>query len=132
MPRHQGFTNHLRLVIPSVGLALSTLGLLLVVTGMAAFVPPPGNRTHTVAEEGSQSSRITRLADSPVALSRRSAPNLKAGDRPLHEGLHIAPMAARDWLPVDRSRDRRADLMDMAISIRWHRGAGSDLPPGAN
>jgi hypothetical protein len=33
---------------------------------------------------------------------------------------------------VDRSRDRRADLMDMAISIRWHRGAASDLPPGSN
>jgi hypothetical protein len=33
---------------------------------------------------------------------------------------------------VDRSRDRRADLMDMAIAIRWHRGARSDLPPGSD
>ena len=32
---------------------------------------------------------------------------------------------------VDPRRDRRVDLIDMAISIRWHRGATSDLPPGS-
>jgi hypothetical protein len=32
---------------------------------------------------------------------------------------------------LDRSFDLRADLMDMAIASRWHRGAASDLPPGS-
>jgi hypothetical protein len=33
---------------------------------------------------------------------------------------------------VDRSGDRRADLRGMAIAIRRHRGAASDLPPGSD
>jgi hypothetical protein len=33
---------------------------------------------------------------------------------------------------LDRSFDLRADLMDMAIAIRWHRGAASELPPGSD
>jgi len=43
-----------------------------------------------------------------------------------------APSATITSMTVDRSRDRRVDLIDMAISIRWHRGAAPDLPLGSN
>jgi hypothetical protein len=44
----------------------------------------------------------------------------------------FAAQRATPPLVVDRRHDRRADLMNMASSLRWHHGAASSLPPGSN
>jgi hypothetical protein len=58
----------------------------------------------------------------PVMPADAPPPELAPGER----------AAGTTAMLVDRSRDRRADLADMAIAIRWHRGTASGLPPGAD
>ena len=76
--------------------------------------------------------------DDPAVMARSTSaagPSARAiappGDHPPKERFSAARVARSEPLMVDRSRDRRADLMDMAISLRWHRGAPSGLPPGS-
>jgi hypothetical protein len=82
------------------------------------------------------------VTDDPVAVARSpSAPSVGAppmvprANHPPEErfsAARTAPSATITPVGVGRSRDRRADLMDMATSFRWHRSAAPDLPLGSN
>ncbi|MCD6057168.1 MAG: hypothetical protein K0Q89_698 [Thermomicrobiales bacterium] len=72
---------------------------------------------------------MARSSSVPGLIARPMAPR---GDHPPEERFSAASAASRDPLMVDRSHDRRVDLMDMAMSLRWHRGTPSGLPPGSD
>jgi hypothetical protein len=103
------------------GVLLAGFGLILIVTWMlvtawscaCAIDDPPA---------------MAPAAAAPGLIARPTAPG---DDRLPEEPVTNLRAARREPLLVDRSRDRRADLMDMAISLRWHRGAPSGLPPGS-
>jgi hypothetical protein len=104
------------------GALLAGLGLILVVAWMLATAWSCPCAIDDPAA-------VARLSSVPVLSARPMAP---AGDHPAEERFSAAHAAPSAPLMVDRSRDRRADLMDMATSLRWHRGAPSGLPPGSD
>ena len=121
---------------PSIALLLTMVGCLIALTGMSDLpvsqVPLPGVSTRTLTEPDARSPVVmqpvgTGTAPGKRSLSARNRDDLRGQDRfSDRQAVSITPVV------VDRSRDRRVDLMDMAISIRWHRGPASDLPPGSN
>jgi hypothetical protein len=87
--------------------------------------------THTQALTPHRSSAGNRPVGTLMAPSRRRLlVAIHDDDRPQHS-FSAQQASTIDPVLVNRSRDRRADLLDMAISIRWHRGSASDLPPGS-
>ena len=104
------------------GVLFAGLGLILVVVWMLATTWPCACAIDDPAA-------AARLPSAPALDTRPMAP---AGDHSAEERFSAARAALSALLIVDRSRDRRADLMDMATSLRWHRGAPSGLPPGSD
>jgi hypothetical protein len=75
------------------------------------------------------------VAHSPSAPSLGVPPKVPHANHPPEERFSAARTASSATITpvgVDRSFDLRADLMDMALAIRWHRGPASDLPPGSD
>ena len=72
------------------------------------------------------------VARSPSAPGLSARPMAPAGDHPPEERFSTARAVPSAPVIMDRSRDRRADLIDMAVSLRWHRGTPSELAPGSN
>jgi hypothetical protein len=120
---------------PSVFLLIILFGYITVLTGMTDLphrqIPLFGVETPTLAEPSTRSPAVTHLADTRPAPGRDSPAvahhyHLRRLDRfRARQATTIAPVG------LDRSFDLRADLMDMARSLRWHRGAPSGLPPGS-
>jgi hypothetical protein len=104
------------------GVLLAGLGLILVVGWMLATTWPCA----CAIDDPAAAARL------PSALGLDARPMAPAGDHSAEERFSAVRAAPSAPLMVDRSRDRRADLMDMATSLRWHRGAPSGLPPGSD
>ena len=71
-----------------------------------------------------------RFAESGLGVG--TSPLVQHGDRQRNRRSSGERATSINPLWVDRSNDRRADLMDMATSLRWHRGTASGLPPGSD
>lgn len=120
----------------SVGLLLAVFGFAMVLTGMAYrtaagdFTPDGGSQIR------SQAPVRSAVVGRPVGIWMAPGSPLLAGQRGNRrrpqDQLYRRRAATPNPVLVDRQRDRRADLMDMAVSIRWHRGAASGLPPGSD
>jgi hypothetical protein len=113
-----------------LGGLLAGLGLILMVAWMTAT---------TVAERGGRGAwehdqfedRVPeRIAESGLGVGTSKV--VQHGDRQLNRRFSGERAGPINPLLVDRSNDRRADLMDMATSLRWHRGTASGLPPGSD
>jgi hypothetical protein len=121
---------------PDQGLRLHViLGCAIALTGVAdrslAPVPARSAGVQLLSEAGTPSPSATHPAGTwttPGSASKSIA-NREHGQP---QDRFAAQRAATTLPVVDRSRDRRADLMDMAAWIRWHRGAAPDLSPGSN
>ena len=120
---------------PSVCLLLALFGYTIVLTGLTDLplrqIPLYGSEAPTLTEPSTRSPAVTHLADARPATGRDS---LAAAHHNHHRRLdRLRDRQAATIAPVglDRSFDLRADLMDMASALRWHRGAPSGLPPGA-
>jgi hypothetical protein len=111
----------------SVGLLLAMFGCVIALTVVAerplANVPILGTGTQVLRgpSAGIRPAAVTRPAGTWTPPGNHSRDRSSA-----REATAVTPLS------VDPSRDRRTDLIDMAISIRWHRGPESDLPPGSN
>jgi hypothetical protein len=121
--------------IAYVVLLLALFGCVIALTGMAnrpfGQVPPPAAEAQLTTEATLLSPEVTSPASPRPAPGRDSIAIANRDLRQPQDGF--AALRAATIPPiVDRSRDRRADLMDMAIAIRWHRGVRSDLPPGSD
>lgn len=106
---------------PDQGLQLLVIfGCVIASTGMAdrSLAPVPAF--------SAEAKMLTRTAPGRDSMSITNCDHGQPQDG------FVAQRAATTLPVVDRSRDRRADLMDMAAWIRWHRGAAPDLPPGSN
>jgi hypothetical protein len=134
-PQGQTIARNLEMDAAAVVLA-ALFGFIVIVTAIGAFPPPP------VLQLGAGAQPLNGASARSAAVSEHSGTMAAAGSRSLSVAIH-GQRRPRDWFssqrattttPViaDPSRDRRVDLMDMAISIRWHRGATSDLPPGSD
>jgi hypothetical protein len=123
---------------PSFGLLLAILGCVIALTVMAdrslPQLPVLGAGAQILSEPSTRtrSSTVTYPAETWTAPSRRSLAVEIRDNRRSHDGLSSLPSATVAPEGLDRSFDLRADLMDMAIAIRWHRGPASELPPGSN
>ena len=119
----------------SVGLLLVIFGCVIALTGMAdrslAPVPVRGAGAQSLSEARTPSPSATHPAGTRTAPGRDSM-SIANRDHGQPQDGFAAQRAAATLPVVDRSRDRRADLMALASSIRWHRGAAPDLPPGSN
>ena len=133
-PRQRRF-GHVAERIAYVVLLLTLFGCVIALTGMANHsigqVPPPAAETQLPTEATLRSPEVTSPVSPRPAPGRDSMAIANRDQRQPQDGF-AAQRAATISPVVDRSRDRRADLMDMAIAIRWHRGARSDLPPGSD
>ena len=114
---------------------LVILGCAIALTGMAdrplAPVPVRDAGAQLLSEAGTPSPSATHPAGTWTAPGRASM-SIANRDHGQPQDGFAAQRAATTLPVVDRSRDRRADLMDMAAWIRWRRGAAPDLPPGSN
>jgi hypothetical protein len=121
---------------PSVGLLLALFGCIMMLIEMAGLspgqIPLPGTGGPPLTEPNAGLSAVAHPAETRKARGVRSLSVAHRGDRGPRDRLPDRHAATIDPVPVDPSRDRRADLQDMAIAIRWHRGAASDLPPGSD
>jgi hypothetical protein len=121
--------------IAYVVLLLALIGCVIALTGMAnrplGQVPPPAAEAQLPTEATLLSPAVTRPAG-PRPAPGRDSMSIANRDQRQPQDAFAAQRATTIPPVVDRSRDRRADLMDMAIAIRWHRGARSDLPPGSD
>jgi hypothetical protein len=134
-PRPQPI-DHVVVLTPSVGLLLVVVACAIVLTGVAdravGQVPVIGVDALTLTETSAPSPAVihstgTRMTPGgPLRPAAHRDPSRRQDQFPVQHAATITP------LQVDPSRDRRADLMEMAIAIRWHRGAASDLPPGSD
>jgi hypothetical protein len=119
----------------SVGLLLVSFGCVIAVIGMAdrplALAPVLSMEAPALTEPSPRSLAGTHLAGTWTAPSQRGFAVGMRDHGPPQDGF-ATQRAATTPLVLDRRHDRRADLMDMAISIRSHRSAASELPPGAN
>jgi hypothetical protein len=128
--------NRIPTSAPDQGLHLHVIyGCVIALTGMAdrslAPVSARGAGAQLLSEAGTLSPSATHPAGTWTAPGRASMSIANRDYGQPQDG--VAAQRAATTLPVvDRSRDRRADLMDMAAWIRWHRGATPDLPPGSN
>ena len=122
----------------SVGLLLAIFGFVVVLTGMAdrllGPVPVRGAEAQSLSEASTRahSSGGTHPTGTWTTPGRRSlAASRRDHRRPL-DRFSAQLRATIGPVGLDRSYDLRADLKDMAISIRWHRGPGSGLPLGSD
>ena len=129
-------TSTRTLEMDAAAIVLAALfGFIVVVTAIGAFPPPP------VLQLGAGAQTLSGANAPTAAGSEHSGTIAAAGSRSLSVTIHdqrrpldrFSSQQAATNSPViaDPRRDRRVDLMDMAISIRWHRGTTSDLPPGS-
>lgn len=122
----------------SVGLLIAMFGCVIALTVIAdrplAQVPVLGAGAQMLSEPSTRtrSSAVTHPAGTWTGPGRSSLSVAIRDHGQLQDRFSARQAATVTPVGVDRSRDRRADLMDMAISVRWHRGAASDLPPGSN
>jgi hypothetical protein len=121
---------------PSVGLLLALCGCIIVLTELTDLplrqMPLLGAGASTLAGPSTRSSAVTHLADTRRAPGRHSLAVAQRHHRRPPDRSRARQSATIAPVGLDRSFDLRVDLMDMAISIRWHRGAAADLPPGSN
>ena len=133
-PQGQPIAHILAMVAAAVVLA-ALFGFIVVVTAIGAFPPPP------MLQFGAGAQTLSGANARTAAVSAHSGTMAAPGSRSLSVAIHDQ-RRPRDWFSSQRAttntpviadprRDRRVDLMDMAISIRWHRGTTSDLPPGS-
>jgi hypothetical protein len=121
---------------PDQGLQLLVIfGCVIASTGMTdrslAPVPVRGAGAQSLSEVGTPSPSATHPPGTWTAPGRDSM-SIANRDHGQPQAGFAAQRAATTLAVVDRSRDRRADLMDMSAWIRWHRGGAPDLPPGSN
>ena len=123
---------------PSVGLLLATAGCVIALTVIAvrpqAQGPVPGATAQMLSalSTRTRSPAVTMPAGSWTDPGGRShAVSIRDHPRS-HDRSSLRQSATITPVGIDRGSDRRADLMDMAISIRWHRGPASELPPGSD
>jgi hypothetical protein len=134
-PQGQTIAHILAMVAAAVVLA-ALFGFIVVLTAIGEFPPPP------VLQLGAGAQPLNGANARSAAVSEHSGTMAAPGSRSLPVTIHdqrrprdrFSSQRATTITPViaDPSRDRRVDLMDMAISIRWHRGTTSDLPPGSD
>jgi hypothetical protein len=121
---------------PAVGLLLALFGCIMMLIDIAGLspgqIPLPGTGSPPPTEPNARLSAVAHPPETGKARGVRSLSVAHRGDREPRDRPPDRHVATIDPVPVDRSRDRRADLQDMAIAIRWHRGAASDLPPGSD
>jgi hypothetical protein len=121
-----------------VGLLLAIFGCVVVLTGMVdrplAPVPVLGAGAETLSEASTRarSSGGTHPAGTWTAPSRGSRPVGIRDHRRVPDQFSVRHAVTDTPMGLDPSFDLQADLMDMATSIRWHRSAASDLPPGSD
>ncbi len=125
-------------LVTSVGLLLANFGCGVVLTRMAdrplAQVPglSAGGQTLTEASTRARSSGVTHPTGTWTAPGRRWFAVAMRDHRRVPDQFSVRHAVTDTPIGRDRSFDLRVDLMDMATSIRWHRSAASDLPPGSD
>jgi hypothetical protein len=128
--------NRVLILTPFVGFLLAMLGYIIVLTGMKGLplsqIPALATGALTPNEPSTRALAVTHPPGRWAALGRPARSVADRDQRRAPVQFSAQGRATIDSGLVDRSRDRRADLMDMAVSIRWHRGPSSDLPPGAD
>jgi hypothetical protein len=121
---------------PSVGLLLVVVTCAFLLTGVpdraVGQVPVIGVDALTLTETSALSPAVTDPAGIRMTPREPSRPVVHRDPRRPQDQFPVQHAATITPLHVDPSRDRRADLMEMAVAIRWHRGAASDLPPGSD
>jgi hypothetical protein len=122
--------------VSSVGLLLAIFGCIALLMGMTDMLmgrtPLLATETSTRTAAGARSSASSRPASAPDAPNGSSRATAHHGNRRPRDRASASGTTPLSPVLVDRGHDRRADLTDMAIAIRWHRGARSDLPPGSD
>ena len=122
----------------SVGLLIAMFGCVIALTVIAdrplAQGPVLGAGAQMLSEPSTRtrSSAVSHPAGTWTSPGRSSLSATIRDHGRLQDLFSAQQVATITPVGVDGSRDRRADLMEMAISVRWHRGAASDLPPGSN
>ena len=122
----------------SVGLLLAIFGGVVVLTRMAdrplaqGPVLDASGQTLTEASTRARSSGGTHPTGTWTAPGRRWLAVTMRDHRWVPDQFSVRHAVTITPVGLDRSFDLRADLMDMATSIRWHRSAASDLPPGSD
>ena len=133
-PQGQTIANVLGMVASAVVLT-ALFGFTVVVSAIDHFPPTPalqlGGHEQTLSERTARSPAVPEHSGTMAAPGGRSLSVTHRDNR--RPGARFSSQQAPTITPVsaDPGYDRRADLMDMAISIRWHRGTTSDLPPGS-
>ena len=120
----------------SVGHFLALFGYIIILTGMTDLplrqIPLLGAQAPTLAEPSSRSPTVIHPAGTRSAPGRDLLAVAYHNYRRQLDRFRAPQAATIAPVGLDRSFDLRADLRDMATSIRWHRGPASDLPPGSD
>jgi hypothetical protein len=134
-PRQRRIDSVVERIAAYVVLLLALIGCVVALTGTAnrllVQVPPPAAEAQLPTEATLRFPNVTSPAGPRPGSGRDSMAIANRDHRQPQDRFAVLRTVAIPPV-VDRSRDRRADLMDMAIAIRWHRGAQSDLPPGSD
>ena len=125
-------------LVASVGLLLAIFGCVILLTRLAdrslAQVPvvDAGAQTLTEASTRAHFSAVSHPTGTWTAPGRDSLAVAHHNHRRRLDRFRAPEAATTAPVGLDRSFDLRADLRDMATSIRWHRSPASDLPPGSD
>jgi hypothetical protein len=134
LPHGKTIAHVLGMVASAVALT-ALFGFILVVTAIDDFPPTPvlqlGAEERTLGGESAQLPAVPEQSGTVAAPVSRSLPVAHRDTRRLRDRFTSQHAVTSSPVIVDPRQDRRVDLMDMAISIRWHRGTTSDLPPGS-
>jgi hypothetical protein len=121
---------------PSVCLLLAMCWCVIVLTVMADRPLPQdpvlSAGAQLLSQPSTRSSAVTYPAGTTTAPWRRSVSVANRGYHRSQGRFLVRQATTITPVGMDRSFDLRADLMDMAIAIRCHRGPASDLPPGSD
>jgi hypothetical protein len=121
---------------PPVGVLFAIFSCVVALTAMAdqpsGQDPRPSADARMLAEPTRRSLADIHLAGTSTAPGRRSLSIAMRDHRRSRDRFAARSAVAITPVGLDRSFDLRADLMDMAISMRWHRGPESNLPPGSD
>jgi hypothetical protein len=133
-PQGQTLVHILAMVAAAVVLA-ALVGFIVVVTTVGEFPPTPmlqlGAGAQTFRGASSRSATVSEQFGTKAAPGSRSLSVAIHDDRRPRDRFSSQQATTITPVTADPRHDRRVDLMDMAISIRWHRGTTSDLPPGS-
>jgi hypothetical protein len=128
--------DRVAVLTPSVGFLLAVVLYLILLTVAAdravGQVPVIAVDALTLTEASALSPAITHPAGTRMTPGGPSRPVVDRDPRRPQDQFPVQHAATITPLQVNPSRDLRADLMEMAVAIRWHRGAASDLPPGSD